>query len=347
MLGFVIRRLIWAVVLAVLITFVSFLVFFMIPGETAGGLGQHGLIEPSPQVQFDLHGPLPLQYVGFMRRVVFHGDLGLSMVTGFPARTMITRALPVTLALVVGGTILFFILALPIGIISALYPRSVVDKGLMLFVLIGISCHPLWLGLVLSYFLGFRLHWFPVSGYCNFLHPSGPQQCAGPKYWAYHMVLPWLTFALLFAALYARMIRASVLEALDEDYVRTAKAKGVGGYRLMRSHVLRNALLPVVAMLGMDVGLAFAGALFIETVFALPGMGTMLFRSLNSGDLPVIMGVVLVVRFAVVLTNLIADIASGILDPRIRGGTGLNPRPLPELTRGRAPAPQAQVTETG
>ena len=345
MLGFVIRRLIWAVVLAVLITFVSFLVFFMIPGETAGGLGQHGLIEPSPQVQFDLHGPLPLQYVGFMRRVVFHGDLGLSMVTGFPARTMITRALPVTLALVVGGTILFFILALPIGILSALYPRSVLDKGLMLFVLIGISCHPLWLGLVLSYFLGFRLHWFPVSGYCNFLHPSGPQQCAGPKYWAYHMVLPWLTFALLFAALYARMIRASVLEALDEDYVRTAKAKGVGGYRLMRSHVLRNALLPVVAMLGMDVGLAFAGALFIETVFALPGMGTMLFRSLNSGDLPVIMGVVLVVSFAVAIANLIVDVVYTWIDPRVRAvgadeGSGTVAAP-----RLRLPA-QPQVKES-
>jgi peptide/nickel transport system permease protein len=347
MLGYVIRRLIWAVVLAFLITFVSFLVFFMIPGETVGGLGQHGLVEPSPQVQFDLHGPLPLQYVGFMKRVVLHGDLGLSMVTGVPARTMVTRGVPVTLGLVLGGTILFLLLALPIGLLSALYPRSFIDKGLMFLVLIGISCHPLWLGLVLSYFFGFRLHWFPVAGYCNFLHPSGPQQCAGPKYWAYHMILPWLTFALLFAALYARMIRASVLEALDEDYVRTAKAKGVGGFRLMRSHVLRNALLPVVAMLGMDVGLAFAGALFIETVFALPGMGTMLFRSLNSGDLPVIMGVVLLVSFAVVVTNLIADIASGILDPRIRGGTRLKPRRMPELTRGRAPAPQRQVTETG
>jgi peptide/nickel transport system permease protein len=115
---------------------------------------------------------------------------------------------------------------------------------------------------------------------------------------------------------------------------------------LMRSHVLRNALLPVVAMLGMDVGLAFGGALFIETVFALPGMGTMLFRSLQAGDLPVIMGIVLVVSFAVVVANLISDVVSSILDPRIRGGTRLKPRRLPEPMRGRAPAPQPQVTES-
>jgi peptide/nickel transport system permease protein len=346
MLAFVIRRLAWSVMLAFIVTFVAWMVFFMIPGNTVGGLGQHGLVEPSPQVQFDLHGPVPLQYLGFMQRVVFHGDLGLSMVTGFPAKTMVLRGLPVTLSLVIGGTILFLMLALPIGILSALYPRSFVDKGLMIFVLIGISCHPLWLGLVLSYVFGYQLHWVPVSGYCNFLHEGGPQQCAGPQLWAYHMILPWLTFALLFAALYARMIRASVLEALDEDYVRTAKAKGAGGFRVMRNHVFRNAMLPVVAMLGMDVGLAFAGALFIETVFALPGMGSMLFRSLNSGDLPVIMGVVLVVSFTVVIANLIADIASCVLDPRIRGGTRLKPRRVPELSRGAAPALQPQVKES-
>ena len=346
MLAFVIRRLAWAVMLAFLITFITFVVFFMIPGNKVGGLGQHGLIEPTPQVQFHLHGSLPEQYVGFMRRVVGHGDLGLSMVTGFPARTMVTRGFPVTLSLVIGGTLLFLVFAIPIGIFSALHPRSLVDRALMLFVLIGISCHPLWLGMVLSYVFGFQLHWTPVAGYCNFLHAGAPLQCAGPKYWAYHMILPWLTFALLFAALYARMIRASVLEALDEDYVRTAKAKGVGGVQLMRSHVLRNALLPVVAMLGMDVGLAFAGALFIETVFAMPGMGTMLFRSLQAGDLPVIMGIVLVVSFAVVIMNLIADVVSCILDPRIRVGTRLRPRRLPELTRARTPARQPQVTET-
>jgi peptide/nickel transport system permease protein len=213
----------------------------------------------------------------------------------------------------------------------------------MIFVLIGVSAHPVWLGLVLSYLLGVKVHLFPVAGYCDFLRP-GMHQCGGPRFWAYHMVLPWITFALLFAALYARMIRASVLEAMEEDYVRTARAKGAGTARVMCRHVFRNAMLPLVSMLGMDVGVAFAGSLFIETVFQLPGMGTMLFRSLNAGDLPVIMGVVLGVSLAVAVANLVADVASCLLDPRVRGGTRLKPR-LPAFDRLRAPAPQPQVTE--
>jgi peptide/nickel transport system permease protein len=132
------------------------------------------------------------------------------------------------------------------------------------------------------------------------------------------MILPWLTFAFLFAALYARMIRASLLEALDEDYVRTARAKGAGGLRVMRKHVFRNALMPVITMLGMDVGVAFAGALFIETVFTLPGTGWLLVRSLANSDLPMILGIVIVVCIAVVIANLIVDLLYGALDPRVR-----------------------------
>lgn len=346
MLGFVIRRLAWAVLLTVIIMFIAFLVFFAIPGETRGGPGQHGLIETTLQAQFDLHGSVPVQFLGFMKHVALHGDVGVSRLTGRPAMDMIKEGLPITLSLIIGGTILFLLIAFPIGIFSALHPRSFIDKGLMVFVLVGISAHPVWLGLVLSYVFGVKLHVLPVAGYCDFVRPGPTHMCGGPKFWAYHMFLPWVTFALLFAALYARMIRASVIEALEEDYVRTARAKGAGGLRVMRGHVLRNAMLPVVAMLGMDIGIAFAGSIFIETVFQLPGMGTMLFRSLNAGDLPVILGVVLVVSFAVVIANLIADVASCVLDPRIRGGTRLKAR-RPAFSRARAPAPQREVTETG
>jgi peptide/nickel transport system permease protein len=222
----------------------------------------------------------------------------------------------VTASLVIGGAITWFLLAIPIGILSALRPRSLLDKGLMILVLIGASAHPLWLGLVLSYLLGFKLHVFPITGYCDFFGPS--TFCGGPTQWAYHLLLPWLTFAFLFAALYARMIRASMLEAMDEDYVRTARAKGAGPAQVMRRHVLRNAMLPVVSMLGMDIGVAFGGALFIETAFGLPGIGKVLVRGLAGGDLPVIMGVVLVVSFAVAIANLIVDILYCWIDPRVR-----------------------------
>jgi peptide/nickel transport system permease protein len=211
--------------------------------------------------------------------------------------------------------IVWFLLAFPIGILTAIYQRTPTDKGLMVLVLIGASAHPIWLGLILSYLLGYKLNLFPISGYCDFFNPS--TSCGGPTQWAYHMILPWFTFACLYAALYARMIRASMIETMDEDYVRTARAKGASTSRVMRRHVLRNAMLPVVSMLGMDIGLAFGGALFIEIAFGLPGMGKVLVRALASGDLPMIMGVVLVISFAVAILNLIVDIVYCFIDPRV------------------------------
>jgi peptide/nickel transport system permease protein len=240
--------------------------------------------------------------------------------------------------------IFWFLIAIPIGIISALRPRSLADKGLMMLVLIGASAHPIWLGLVLSYLLGYKLHIFPITGYCNFFGKA--TFCGGPTQWTYHMLLPWFTFAALFAALYARMIRASMLEAMDSDYVRTAKAKGAGTLQVVRHHVFRNAMLSVVSMLGMDIGLAFGGALFIEVVFGLPGMGKLLVRGLAGGDLPVIMGVVLVVSFTVAIANLLVDILYTWIDPRVRAvgvDEGSGAVAAPKL--GRLPAPR-QVKES-
>jgi peptide/nickel transport system permease protein len=158
------------------------------------------------------------------------------------------------------------------------------------------------------------------------------------------MVLPWITFALLFAALYARMIRASVLEALGEDYVRTARAKGAGSWRILRRHVARNALMPVVSMLGMDVGIAFGGAIFIETVYDLPGIGQVLYNALASYDEPVILGVAVTVSVAVVLTNLAADVLYCVIDPRVRMRTGTR-EGAPVLLRRRRRAAARGLTE--
>ena len=183
MLPFVVKRLIWACLLGVIITFLTFVVFFVIPGDRHARPGQHGLIEPSLQAQFNLHGPLPLQYLAYLRRVAFHGDLGVSRLTGLQTSQMLLQGLPITASLVIGGTIIFLLLAFPIGLLSALRPRSLLDKGLMIFVLIGVSAHPVWLGLVLSYLLGVKVHLFPVAGYCDFLRP-GMHQCGGPRFWA-------------------------------------------------------------------------------------------------------------------------------------------------------------------
>ena len=160
----------------------------------------------------------------------------------------------------------------------------------MTFVLFGISAHPVWIGLILAYLVGFRLGWTPIAGYCDFINPSFGASCGGPVQWAYHMILPWMTFMILFAALYVRLIRANVMETMSEDYVRTARAKGASERRVMVQHVLRNSMLPVVTILGMDIGLALGGAIFTESIFNLPGLGRRVIQAYNQNDLPVITG---------------------------------------------------------
>jgi peptide/nickel transport system permease protein len=316
---YVVRRLLWAVLLVFVVTLITFVMFFVLPADSRNAQRNERGFEPGLQTQFNIRGSFPEQYGRFLTGIVLHGSLGDSTRSREPVLVVIRRTLPVTLSLVGGGVLFWMLLAFPIGFLSALRPRSLLDKGLMLFVLVGVSAHPLWLGLVFSYVLGVQLHAFPVGGYCDLVYrPESPNLCGGPTYWAYHLFLPWLTFALGFAALYARMIRASLLEAMDEDYVRTARAKGAGTWRVLRAHVLRNALLPLTTMVGMDVGIAFGGALFIETVFQLPGMGHLLVLSLANSDLPMIMGIVIVVSMAVIAANLVVDILYSIIDPRVR-----------------------------
>ena len=206
-------------------------------------------------------------------------SLGTSFATRQNVNDIVLGAAPVTASLVIGGAIVWMLIALPLGILSALRPRSTLDRGGMIFVLVGISAHPVWIGLIFAYIFGYKLGLTPITGYCNAIHPVGA--CGGPTQWAYHLILPWITFAILFAALYARMIRATVMETMTEDYVRTARAKGAPERQVMRSHVLRNAMLPIVTMLGMDISLALGGAVFTETVYGLPGLGRTLLQSLD------------------------------------------------------------------
>ena len=345
MLTFIVRRLLWAVLMCFVISLLTFVMFFVLPDNSSSAQrNERGF---GLQEQYGISGSFVQQYGGFLKHVVVDRDLGESTRARGSVSGVLKRTLPVTISLIAGGVFLWLVLAFPIGLLSALRPRSLLDKGLMLFVLIGVSAHPVWLGLMLSYLLGVKAHVFPIGGYCD-LHydPASSSLCGGPRYWAYHLVLPWLTFALLFAALYARMIRASLLETMGEDFVRTARAKGAGSFRVLRVHVFRFALLPVITMLGMDVGVAFAGALFIETVFQLPGMGQLLVRSLATQDMPMIMGVVLVVSFAVVMANLIVDVLYSVIDPRIRLiGKGDSVVASRAVARSVRAAKQAPVTE--
>jgi peptide/nickel transport system permease protein len=340
---FVVARLLTSVVLFFVVTLFVFVVFFVIPQPQIRRPGRGGAAE-----EFDIrnslgvHGPLAAQYGQFVWHLVRHGSLGRSYNNRREVKKLIFNAAPVTLSLLVGGLVVWMLLAMPIGILSALRPRSLLDRGGMVFVLIGVSAHPAWLGLVLGWLLGYRLHIFPFSGYCEMFSPT--TTCGGPTQWAYHLLLPWFVFALLYAAIYARMIRASVLETLDEEYVRTARAKGAGEFKVLRAHVLRNAMLPVVTMIGMDIGTALSGVIFIESVFGLPGLGGMLKGAITFRDLPVILGVVTVTTIGILLLNLVVDLAYAFIDPRVGQAQTTRAR-LPVAARGpSAPAREAAPT---
>ena len=181
----------------------------------------------------------------------------------------------------------------------------------------GISAHPVWIGLIFSYFFGYKWPLTPIAGYAEFFSPP-PGGPGGPWQWFWHMILPWCTFALLFAALYVRMIRANVMETMNEDYIRTARAKGAPEQRVLRVHVLRNALLPVVTMLGMDIGVALGGAVFTESVYNLPGLGRTAIIAIGNYDLAVVQGVVVFATLAIIIFNLVVDLLYAWVDPRIR-----------------------------
>jgi peptide/nickel transport system permease protein len=319
MIRYLVRRLLWAAVLFVAVTLVAYVIFFIIPANPAQlAAGKAATPEKIREVEhyLGLDQPVYVQYAKFMKRLVVDRSLGTSFATRQEVNDIVFRAAPVTASLVFGGVLIWLALAIPIGIMSALRPRSLLDRGAMVFVLIGISAHPVWIGLLLAYFFGYRLGWFPITGYCDVVNPS--TDCGGAAQWAYHMILPWATFACLFTATYTRFIRASVMETMNEDYVRTARAKGAPEARVMRRHVLRNALLTIVTILGLDIGLAMGGAIFTETVFGLPGLGQTAIGSITNFDLPVTEGVIVFGTTCIIVANLVVDLVYAWVDPRIR-----------------------------
>jgi peptide/nickel transport system permease protein len=353
MLGYVLRRLAIAVVLIWILSVVTFVIYLKVPADPAGFLVdvQHSSPAQIAQAHHILGTDKPAveQYGRYVWRLL-HGDFGISwptvvfsngVVQGAPVGRMVWSAALVTGALVLGGFLLLLLVAVPLGTFAATRPRSVFDRLSLGLAVAAISTHPLVVGLLLQLFVGNKWKLLPASGYCTVSHPSAaaikawqqfaptgtPEPCGGVGAWAHHLVLPWITFALFFVALYMRVVRARMLEVLDEQYIRTARAKGASEARVIRSHALRNAIAPVVTMTAMDAGLAIGIAMYIETVFGLPGLGRTLIRALagfQGYDLPVILAVTLVAAAAIIILNLIADLILLAIDPTIahRGGRG-------------------------
>jgi peptide/nickel transport system permease protein len=318
---YLVRRLLWAVVLFLAVTMVTYVIFFLVPANPARlAAGQSATPERIAEVEkfLGLNEPVYVQYWNFLERLLFDGSLGQSFVDRSSVNDEILRAAPITASLVFGGMILVLAIALPIGIFSALRPRTMLDRAAMTYVLIGISLPSFWIALVLSYIVGFKLGWTPIAGYCEVVSVPQAANCGGLTDWAYHMVLPWFALAVVQAGIYVRFVRAEVMETMTQDYVRTARAKGAPERQVMKDHILRNALLPVVTILGMDIGLLLGGAIFIETVFGLNGLGATAIRSIAQFDLPVLQGVVIFSAVAIIVFTLIVDLLYAWVDPRIR-----------------------------
>lgn len=322
MLGAALRRLLGAAGVMVGISALVFALFFATPGAdpVARIAGRGASPETLAQVrrEFGLDRPLPVQYAILMRRLFVARDLTSYVNPGQRVVPALLRAAPVSLSLVAGAAVLWVVGALALGLFAAWVPSRGVDRAVQALGLLGASVPVFWLGEVVNLVTQSRLHgtvlfsWVPPLGYTPLAEdPAG---------WFKGLVIPWVTLASLYAGLYARLLRASLAEQWREDYVRTARAKGLGEGRILLRHALRNALVPVVSLFGLDVGaLVGGGALLTEVVFGLPGVGKLTYDAMRNLDLPVIMASVLFAAFFVVLANLAVDLAYAALDPRVRG----------------------------
>ena len=323
MFRYLVRRILWAMLLFLIITFVTFVIFFMAPQDPAraqcgGDQASRACLELATE-KLGLDKPIYIQYKNFLKTLIVDHSLGYSYATRASLNEAIMKDARVTASLVIGGAVLWMLIALSVGVYSALRPRSLVDRAAMVFVLVGVSAHPVWIGLIFSYFFGVKWGITPIANYANFFGaPPDSGLPGGPWQWFYHMILPWMTFAILFAALYVRMIRANVMETLNEDFVRTARAKGAPERRVLFSHVLRNAMLPVVTMLGMDIGVALGGAIFTESVYQLPGLGREAVGAIGAQDLATLQAIVVFATIAILFFNLVVDLLYAWIDPRIR-----------------------------
>jgi peptide/nickel transport system permease protein len=301
------------------VTLVTFVIFFVMP-PTDPAVAFAGK-QPTPELiaearrQFGLDKPLYYQYGLFVKNI-FLGDefgwpgLGFSYNNRVPVREELFRRVGVTFQLAVGAAVIWLLLGISIGIISALRPRSAIDRGAMGFALFGVSAPVFWLGLMFLLIFWQKLGILPGTGYVSL--------GSNPGEWLGHMIMPWVVLALLYAAFYARMVRANLIETMGEDYIRTARAKGLSERVVVGKHGLRASLTPVVTMFGIDFATLLGGAVITETVFNLPGIGAWVVNSVFSGDLPAVLGVVVVASFFVALLSLVVDIIYAYLDPRVR-----------------------------
>lgn len=317
MAAYIARRLLWTGLLLLVITGITFLIFYVLPTSDPAALRAGR--DPSPELieairrQLGLDQSLPKQYWDYISDLVTDFDFGNSFITNTPVRDLIFDRLPNTLWLVGGAAVVWFFSGVLIGTISATRRGSFWDRAMMGGALLAISAPVYWLGLVTLYLFSDDIgliHIFPGSG------AFADADSIPEKMWA--MTLPWMVLATAFAAVYARLLRSNLLETMSEDYIRTARAKGLPEHEVIVRHGLRAAITPVITVLGLDIGLLMGGAILTETVFSIDGIGRLAFDAIQRGDLSTIQGTTLFLALGVALMSLIVDILYAFLDPRVK-----------------------------
>jgi len=316
MLQFLLRRILAVLPVLFVVSLVVFLILRLAPGDPAAVIAGNSATNEDIakiQVQLGLDRSIPVQY-GIWMGNVFQGDLGFSYYLNKPVTELIAQRVEPTLSLAFGTVILAILIAVPLGTLAAWRMGGWLDRLLSGFSVAGFSVPVFVIGYLLIYFFAIRLEWLPVQGYKSLSGPSA----AGPWAWMRQLILPWMTLAMIYVALIARVTRASVSEALTEDYIRTARAKGISETAVLLRHALANAAVPIVTVVGIGIALLIGGVVVTETVYAIPGLGSLTVDAVLNRDFPVIQGLVLLFSVSYVLINLLVDLSYLVLDPRIR-----------------------------
>ncbi len=318
MIRYIIRRLIWAVVLLILVIAITFVVFYILPSVNPAVLRAGHNASPriiaEISANLGLNKPIYEQFWDYLKQVLLHGNLGFSYYSDASVNSLIANRLPATISLTVGAVVFWLIAGVTVGIISAVKTGTVLDRSAMGTALVFVSAPVYWLGLLALFLFASDIGRFPIfPGAGSYVGLT-----VDPVKWFTSLLLPWIVLAASFAAIYGRVLRGSLVEAMGQDYIRTARAKGLSERRVVLRHGVRAAITPLVTILGLDIGVLLGGAVLTETVFNIPGIGRLNYDAIQHSDYPIIQGTVLLAAVFIIFANLVVDIAYAYLDPRVR-----------------------------
>ena len=315
---YIVRRVLWGIVLLALVSLLTFILFNVLPGANPAQLRAGRDASPKDIAyitkELGLNKPVYTQFYDYMKNIVLHFNFGYSYYSQASVLSLITNRLPATLSLTIGAAIVWLLAGIPVGIISAIKRGSLLDRTAMGVALVFVSMPVFWFGLVVLFLFSTsigKVGIFPGAGTYVGL-------TSDPWTWFKSLILPWIVLAGTSAAIYSRLLRGSLIETMGEDYIRTARAKGLPERRVIWHHGVRSAITPVVTIFGLDVGTLLGGAVITETVFGIPGIGRLNYDAIVHSDFPIVQGTVLLAAFAIVVANIIVDISYAYLDPRVR-----------------------------